>query len=490
MRAVYRFQQPFWIVTIVSGFLALASGVFFLAIYMNTRTWHYLAILALVVMVLVAHGVAWWLALARERTTIGIWLIAGAQILSAVAAPALFDDYWIVGVLLLSVVPLEVGIADKLRYMPVSIVFVLLASACMLAIDLVDLPSRLTIFVDQPQAIFLAILFLTLHIGGLIFLLWRLRLRPNASHFTRLDLGTQQTLVLTLISAGSILLVTGVLIAQIRSSQIQQVGQNFETLAKINGERVGNSLEEQINALVTFTRRESVIVDGLLQTNGKYPATQAAALKFLEQLGQHWRASPDNSEFVLRYRNNAQTAELSKFRGADMLYNNLILTDRMGGLVAAQGPKPERFIFRNEVWWQAAWNHGQGGIYLGDLKIDPETKTGTIFVAISVLNPQTNQIIGVLASTYDLRSIQRDISIPKTQAAGNVRLLTRYGTVIAGPSPDVIGTREWPGTLESSSETGAGQDVGQVSGQIGMLQTQGFMGTDDKGTAVVIAHAS
>ena len=122
----------------------------------------------------------------------------------------------------------------------------------MVAIDLLALPTRLTILTDLPGAIFLAISFLILHLAGLTLLLWCLRLRPQASHHTRLDLATQQSLVFTGISAISIVVVTGVLIAQIRASQIEQVGQNFQTLAEINAERVGNSLEQQIAALLSW----------------------------------------------------------------------------------------------------------------------------------------------------------------------------------------------------------------------------------------------
>src|SRR5439155_26523754 len=116
---------------------------------------------------------------------------------------------------------------------------------------------------------------------------------------------------------------------------------------------------------------------------------------------RRWHTAAETSDFVLSYRNNPQTIDLSKFRGDALLHNNMFLTDRMGGLVAAQGEKPIRFWSGDEAWWQAVWNKGQGGVTIGHLAIDPQTRIGSILIAVSVLNPQTNRTIGVLASTYE-----------------------------------------------------------------------------------------
>jgi hypothetical protein len=125
---------------------------------------------------------------------------------------------------------------------------------------------------ELRSAAFLAVSLLVLHAAGLSFLLWYLRLRPSAAHYTRLDLATQLALIFTAISAISITLVTAVLIAQLRTSQIAQVGQSFQTLAEIDAERVGNSLEQQMNALASVSRQEVALVEGLTAANAGYPA--------------------------------------------------------------------------------------------------------------------------------------------------------------------------------------------------------------------------
>jgi signal transduction histidine kinase len=478
----YRFRRPFWPVTLVSGAMALLLFLSLLLLYTQTRQWQYLALSGLGAVVVLAHGVGWWLARWRRRFQLAVWLIAAVQIAGSVLAPLFLADYWIVGLFLLAVVPIEIGIADQPRRMPMSAVITLLGASAMVATDLLYAPSRLVILTSLFGAVFLALGLLTLHIGLLGFLLWYLRLRPGARYYTRLDLATQFALVFTAISAASIFVVTGVLTAQLRTSQIKEVGQHFQTLAQSDAERVGNALERQIDALTTLSRLDSVLVEGLTATNAEYQMAEPDADRLLKERDQQWQTSPENSPFVLAYRNNEQTLALSRFRGANTFHNNIFLTDRLGGLVAAQGEKPASFYFGGEAWWQAAWHHGQGDTYLGELRIDPETKAASIFMAVGVINPQTNQIIGVLASTYDLQAIQRDISVARAQTTGEVNLLAPDGVLIAGPDQQAIGQQTWS-SLKTSGVLPPEADRQQAP-RPGWL-----MGTDSRGNAAVLAHA-
>jgi signal transduction histidine kinase len=483
-----RFRRPFWPVTVVSGVLALLTLGTLLVVYSQTSQWQYLALSAVVTMILLAHGIAWGLARYRGRFELGIWLIVAVQILSAVLAPLFMADFSFLGLFLLAVVPIEMGIIDQPRRMPLFAVYTLLGAAAMVAIDLLGVPGRLTVLSQLSGAVFLALTLLALHITGLAFLLWRLRLRPGANFYTRLDLATQLSLVFTGISAISILVVTGVLIAQLRASQIAQVGQNFQTLAEIEAERVGNSLEQQINALASLTRQEAVLVEGLATANAGYPASEAEAYLVLQEQEQRWQASPEDSEFVRQYRTSPQTLALSKFRGANTFHHNMFLTDRLGGLVAAQGEKPAQFSYGDEAWWQVAWDHGQGGIYLGKLSFDPETKIASIFIAVGVINPQTNQTIGVLASTYELQAIQRQISLARPRTTGEVTLLTSDGVVIAGPDDQIVGQPVWSSLLASGTRLPEADEPQEGGGQ--SLTASGWlMGTDRQGNAAVLAQA-
>lgn len=412
----------------------------FLSCYGHTGHWHYLALSGLMLVALGVQTFAWWIAAARKRQTLAIWLIAYAQILAMVIAPLFVAEHWRIGILLLALVPIEIGIVDEIRRIPLFIVLSLLGAAGMVSLDILDLSNRITILVTRPDIVLFlnGVILITLCILG--FMLWHLRLRTREDHRVQFDIATQQALVFMAISALSILIVVGVLIHQIRESQVTQVGQNFQTLAQINVERVRNTLEQQIDILINLGRQEPAIQEGLVVANASYPPEDILPTEeLLAEREQRWLSAPEGNEFVLRYRSNPQTIAFNNFRSTNLLHTNLILTDENGGLVAAQGDRPYGFSYQDKTWWKQAWNSGLGGVYIGDLTIEKETGDATLFIAVGVINPKNNQTIGVLASTYQLRGIQQTISLVQTQIEGNMFLVNANGQVIAATDDTIVG---------------------------------------------------
>ena len=431
--------RPFWMVAA----LAVASVAFFVALalfgYLLTQEGAFVALAGIATAVLASHGAAILLARRRGQTDRATWIIAAGQVVGGLGAALVVADFWLVGLFFLAIVPLEIAIADRPQRIPLATILALLGAAGMVGVDLLAPTGRLTLFVDRPATILLPASGLVVHVASLVIILWRLRLRPAATHHVRLDLATLLPLLLTGISVASILVVTGVLISQIRASQISQVEGNFQTLADIHAERVGNALDQQVEALLTLGRRGTLLLDGLATANAGYPESAAEREALLAERERLWQTSPESSDFVLAYRNNPQALELSRFRGEDLLHNNVILTDREGGLVAAQGEMPPTFSFVDEAWWRTAWNDAQGSIYLGDLRIGSDVGGSSVLMAVGVLNPQTNETMGVLASTYDLRGVQRDIGLANDQVDAAVHLLSPDDLVIAGPDASAVG---------------------------------------------------
>jgi signal transduction histidine kinase len=482
------FRHPFWPVTLITGAAAFTAVVVLLALYGRSGQGQYLALAGLAGAIFLAHGLAWWLAYTRENYRLGIWLIASVEILSTVLVPLFLADYWLIGFIQLASVPLAVGIADQPRSIPRAAVFALLGAAAMLAVDLLVTGPRLDVLSVQPALALAGVILLILQFIFLTFLLWYWRLRRQAAFRVRVDLATQQSLVLTAISAASIIIVTTVLITQIRTTLIEQVGQNFQTLAEINAERVGNRLEQQIDDLLGLGRQNSRVQDGLTASNADYPEARDEVRQILEEREQTWQSSPEASGFVLQYRSNPQTIELSKFSGATFLHRNMVLTDRYGGLVAAQGVRPANYSFSGNEWWQTAWNSGQGGVYVGDPILDSESDQASLLIAVGVLNPQTNQTIGVLASTYNLRAIQRDIDRAQSQVSGELILLAEDGRVIAGPDESLVGQ---PGRSASLAEVIS--ELAGVEAALGaapaLTESGWFLGADRQDDPAVLAFA-
>ena len=349
-----RFEQPFWLVILVSGVATIFALVLALVGYAGNGQWQFLILAGMAALVLLVHGLAWWLGRVRADFLLAIWLVAAAQIIGAILVPLFVADYWVIGLCLLSIAPLEIGVVDRLRRIPQVFVLSLLGAAGMVAIDLIAPSGRPTIAADHPLLVFLILGLLMLYLFGMAVLLWQVRLRPGAVRYARIDLATQQALVFALISTLSIVLVTGVLVVQIRTSQVEQVGHGFQTLAEINAERAGNSLEQQINALVSLSRQETVRRDpgGLARVSWEMDLTDCDSPSAIASVKvQTTDRAPSAKDRRVRIRpDEGITGLVVRYQWLD---NERTLQFRAGRMVGAEDPQGVRPAM---VRWKSGWS--------------------------------------------------------------------------------------------------------------------------------------
>jgi hypothetical protein len=320
----------------------------------------------------------------------------------------------------------------------------------------------------------------------LIPFLINLRLAAGpARQAARLALSTQLSIVFTAIAALSILAVMIVILWQVSTSQIQQIGQSFQTVAEFNAERVGNNLEQQIVLLKSLWYDQNLMY-GINTANVKYgfAAFRPETLDELRARDLEWQAALESSDLVREYTLNQQAQVLAGFVASNPNHTDLIVTDKLGGLIAGTSRKPPHFFYGDEEWWQAAWNNGEGGVYLGDLQFDPQTGLATLLIAVVVKDPQTRgsgqdaeagTTVGVLAATYNIGLIQSDFSTLATSSGGPIELLSPDGLLIASPH-----TPPGQPTWDSLRDAGLLTD----------LQTGWDFGADATGRQAVIAHFS
>lgn len=280
-------------------------------------------------------------------------------------------------------------------------------------------------------------------------------------------LTTQLSLLFITISALAIVIVTGVLVIQIHRIQIKKVGEEFQTKARIEAERVGNILERQIIDLSNLGQSPDILAR-LDEVTANYPGSDKEAIRaYLLTQDNLWQRASENSDFVLQYRTSPAVMVLTAFRGNHNSHKNLFVTDRMGGLVAAHGEKPAHFYYGDEAWWRAVWDLGQGGVYLGQAAVNPAIKDISLFIAVRVVSPKTFDPVEVLASTYDLQAIQQIIDLANDNSTQKVRLLSAEGTVLASPNKEEIGQPADPNLFgyvtaaQSQAEEPSGWRIGE-----------------------------
>ncbi len=430
-----RLSNPFFPFIMLSALPMLGAWLLTLLLVANDHQPQYVALNLIALLVLLIHGVALRFGCRYQNYTRHIWLVAISLWSATLLLPFFLADYWLFGLYLTVVAPLNIVAVDRMKRLTWAIVISLITGSLVLAIDLLNLTPTLNLPLSptvSPIAYATSITVLGgIHLIIAGILLWHYRLRPGATRPVQFDLVTQQTLVFGSISMLSVVVVAGVLLLLVRQSQIEQVGQNFQSIAEVSAERVRANLNQQLSALLAFTAQSDTVRWGLHRANAELPADELAARRMFAEDEWLWRTSNDNDRFVLNYRTNSASLALSEFRNTNLLHNNLVLTDMSGRLTAVQGNRPVTFNLSHHPWWQRAWDDGQGGVYIGSLRVNTDQQQASMRIAVGVLDNLTNRIIGVLSSEYDLQSVQNDITRSGSELGGEVFLLNTQGVVLA-----------------------------------------------------------
>jgi len=412
----------------------------------------YLVLAGAAALALAAHILAGWLGSLPGRGAVAT-AVFSLSLAVVILAPAYFiAEFWILGLMFGLLWVVEAAVCHRPGSFLPAVLGALLAFAGLIAIDLWLAPvQRPRVTVDMPNVAMMIVGVTTLLSLGLIMHEWLTRRRG-----LRPTLEAQLSLLFSLISSAAILAVLVVVVIQIRASQVSQVGKNFRSVAEFQAERVGNNLEQQF-ALLKLLWRDQTLTYAINTANTTYgfAAYRPETLDKLRQKDAEWQALPDNSELVKQYTLNPQTQALARFAATNPAHSNLLITDRLGALVAAQGKRPQHFYFGDEAWWQAAWNNGKGALYIGNLAFDPQTGAATVLIALVFKDPSTigdnsdpeaGQRIGVLASTFDLGQIQNFFDTYAENST--IHLVSPDGVLIASNALQP-GATAWPALMSA-----------------------------------------
>ena len=433
--------RPYFWLTLFHSLSFAVLLVAALALFWQNQHTSYLYLAATYGATFLGHWLGWLVGSRLRRPSQGLMITAVFTAISILLPIFFFADYWVVGLVLAVLLVSEVGLAGQARYIPAFTLFALLLLAAMLASDLwLASADRLYLLSELTTPAHRSIAILALA-SWLLFILLPILINWRIGQTVRLNLSTQLSTLFTAIAGISIVAVMAVILWQVSTSQIQQVGQSFQTVAEFNAERIGNNLEQQITLLKSLWYDQSLLY-GINTANVRYgfAAYRPETLDQLRLDDLAWQTALESSDLVHTYTLNQQAQVLAGFVGGNPNHSDLIVTDMLGGLVAGASRKPPHFFYGDEEWWQVAWNNGEGGVYIGQPQFDPQTGSATVLIAVVIKDPSTRgpaqdpeagTSVGVLASIYNISLIQADFATLATSSGGPVELVTADGILMA-----------------------------------------------------------
>lgn len=247
--------------------------------------------------------------------------------------------------------------------------------------------------------------------------------------FADLPVRVKMLITFTVVSVLSVSLVAAMAYLAIRSNLEAVVGEHLKADVEIRAQTLGNELSKQLDLLEGFVLSET-IEHGASAASARYSDDPAAIEAQLQERDQAWQAARGSDPLIQDALSNAVAKELYSFLQKLPTYTNLLITDKYGATIAATA-RPANYYHGTQDWWQAAYNSGQGAIYIGPPTVDPATHATSVIIAMPVHADLKTEVVGVIYTNYNLENILKVLMVSSRDAVhGGFDVLLPSGQII------------------------------------------------------------
>jgi GAF domain-containing protein len=205
---------------------------------------------------------------------------------------------------------------------------------------------------------------------------------------------------------GVTVIATGVLGAYMITTSSNNLQENLEReLSKVTldrASRIGDLINEQINTLTAVSLNEA-LQSAVETQNSSYEGDAAFIQATLDTKDAQWQRADeaDNNADPLVRENltNAVARELLEYQQTFPANVEVFITDVYGGLAGTTNRTSDYFQ-ADEGWWQAAYNNGEGAVYIAEPEFDESAGAIGVNIALPLRDQDTGEITGILRTTY------------------------------------------------------------------------------------------
>ncbi len=263
---------------------------------------------------------------------------------------------------------------------------------------------------------------------------------------------------------------------EIRTSNI---GMRFENMAAWMSEDIQASFSDEISeakSLALAPALLSAVADANRSYRGKDEESVLAEIKAIDA---QWQAATRINEKIRGYLSSPVSRYLQNILElrADK-YAEIFVTDEQGALVGATG-KTTDFYQADELWWQKAFNQGNGRNLIKGIEFDESTQLKTMTIAVPVRDPASHTVMGVLKVVMRTEYLFHSINTLKVEDKGGYAGLTTRDMQLLATSaplrPSRIGVDFW------RTIVGQGKGWAKAPNQLGNESVLGFAVIDAGG---------
>ena len=365
---------------------------------------------------MLAMSMAWVVSLYmiwRGRIEAGVWLTVAASLLGAVGVIAAISGLgmiFLIGSVFLCAI---VAIETLQTRQPAMIVTGVAAGLLFILMDAFLPWERISVAGIQSLITFIVPVPIML-LGFVIFRQFR-------------NYSLRVKLISSIISAT----VASIVIFSIVSNSITatlinaQVERAINALAEASARDAANVIESNLDALNELALNK-FIQESVSHEN---PAQPPDSDKF-QSLDARWERALDSDPLIQNVIADDLSAEFRNFQSIFPQFVEVFVTDQYGGIISSSD-RTSDYYQADEGWWQAAWNDGKGGVYIGEPTFDESSNTVSIQMAIPVASRNIpGKLIGVLCATIDINELAALVSANQFGETGKVGIIFQNNQIL------------------------------------------------------------
>lgn len=199
-------------------------------------------------------------------------------------------------------------------------------------------------------------------------------------------------------------------------------------IANLIARFLNHMLDEEVN-LIKAQVTTDVIKEALRDSNKQMVSYQKSELDaFFHHMDEEWVKSSADSAIVRQYTENLAALRLRELTGADKTVQELLITDRYGGLVIATG-KTSDYYQADEAWWQEAFASKPGEVIISKYEYDESARRWGMFLS-GAIRDIDGEVIGVAKALVDLPAFFAPLEDFKIGRTGYIFLVNEDGDML------------------------------------------------------------
>ncbi len=249
------------------------------------------------------------------------------------------------------------------------------------------------------------------------------------------------TAIMTLFGVVIVILLSLGYNMQSHTSALDKEKKNINAVSQEIALHVESRLKEKASLAITISSAP-IIKDALQKSNSEFARLTAKNRKEeIENRNQQWKNTADiNDPFIQAHMTNS-VAEYLSFQQIIMpgVYGEIFLTNRYGVMIATTGKLTTTLSHAHKYWWLAAYDDGQGRIFLDDRGFDASVEGYVLGVVVPIRDG--NDIIGILKCNVNIMGLLTDVVQEfKQRHPGNSRIVRTKGLIVAEPDVTPLST--------------------------------------------------